>query len=52
MRIELGKKCNVGKSHDALFAEGLKLRGILTFFQLKRPWASLGSKEKFQKSNA
>ena len=42
MRIKLGKKCNVGKSHDALFAEGLKLRGILTFFSIEKalgePW--------------
>ena len=32
MRIKLGKKCNVGKSHDALFAEGLKIKGYFNIF--------------------
>ena len=30
------KKCNLGKSHDALFVEGLKLRGFFTFFSIEK----------------
>ena len=46
MRIRLGKKSNLGKSHDALFVEGLKLRGFFYFFQLKRE--PLGVKKNFK----
>ena len=49
MRIKLGKKCNLWKSHDALFVEGLKIKGFFTFFSIEEALSEpLGVKKNFK----